>query len=143
MEASLDRYPLSVILLTLCGFLLSIWMILHGLHLCLFRGYWEMGGVLGLWMRAPGTAIHPFPLTVQLNPQAVGWPLLAVGSAWLGALCAYLMRMTWASYSLIALAIASLLALGPGTILAMLALILLALPSTRHWLGAGGGSYED
>jgi hypothetical protein len=138
----LNRYPLGVILLTLCGSLLSIWMILHGLHLCIFRTYWEVGGVLGLWMRAPGFATQPFPLTVQLQPQVVDWPMLSIGSAWLGALCANLMRMKWASYSLLALAIVSLLALGPGTVLAMLVMILLLWPSTRHWLGAGGEPHE-
>ncbi len=143
MEASLDRHPLSVILLALSGFLLSTWMILHGLHLCIFGGYWEVGGVLGLWMRAPGIANQPFPITVQLHPRAVAWPMLTVGSAWLGALSAYLVRMQWAYYSLLALAIASLLAFGPGTILAMLVLILLCWPSTRHWLGAGGEPHED
>jgi hypothetical protein len=142
MEAPLNRYPLSVILLTLCGSLLSIWMVLHGLHLCIFRTYWDVGGVLGLWMRAPGFETQPFPLTVQLQPQTVAWPMLSIGSAWLGALCANLMRMRWASYALMALAIASLLALGPGTVLAVLALILLNWPSTRYWLGEGGQPHE-
>ena len=143
MEASLDRYPLSVILIMLCGFVLSSWMILHGLHLCIFREFWEVGGVLGLWMRAPGIATQPFPLTVQLHPQAAAWPMLAVGCAWLGALVAYVARMQWAYYALIALAVVSLTALGLGTVLAILVFILLCWPSARHRSGASGKPHED
>jgi hypothetical protein len=135
----LRRPPPSLIVLTLCGGLLAAWLAFHGLYVRMFGEYIHLQGLLGLWMQAPDAlGRNPFPIALHVEPERLAWPLLAVGMSWSGALSAIWLRRRWGYRSLIGLGLISLLAPGLGTVLALVVLFCLWLPSTKRWIDVVG-----
>jgi hypothetical protein len=131
----LRRPPPSLFILTLCGGLLAAWLTFNGLYVRIFGDYIHLRGLLGLWIQAPDVlGRNPFPIALHAEPVKLAWPLLAVGMSWSGALSAIWLRKRWGYRSMIGLGLISLLALGLGTVLALVVLFCLWMPPTKHWI---------
>jgi hypothetical protein len=122
------RLPLSVLITTLCGSLLGIWMAFEGLHLRLYGQTLSLFGAVDWFWRALAA--------LNLEPQDAAWSLIVLGTAWAGIVCALLIRQGWSRRMGWILASICLLFLGPGTVLGAIALIFINLPSTTSWLAA-------
>ena len=124
----MKRIPLSVLITVLCGSLLGIWMAFEGLHLRLFSRSLSLFGAADWFWRALAA--------LNLKPLDMAWPLIVLGTAWAGIVCALLIRQGWSHRMGWVLGLICLLFLGPGTVLAAIVLIFINLPSTRSWLTA-------
>jgi hypothetical protein len=110
-------------------------MTLNGLHILMYGQYLHLHSLLNLWPRIQGAFTSSSTSTaVQLGPHDFGWPLLAVGNAWAGALSALWLRLSWGYRATIVVGVLSLFTLGYGTVLALFVLICLWAPPTRRWL---------
>jgi len=131
----LRRPPLSLLLLTLVGAVLSGWMVLDGLYIRMFGQFIHHQPLFNLWVRNQGALGSAFNLGVlRMEPQDFAWPLLAIGISWSGALSALWLRLSWGYQLATVICLLSLLNLNLGTVLAFLALICLRAPPTRRWL---------
>lgn len=108
------RSSLFLLLLTLAAVVLGAWMALDGLHARLFGDFIRLEGRLGPWVA--------WPRALGLDPLALAWPLLVVGTGWFGAVCGLWIGLSWARPAAFVLAGLSLLYLGPGTVLALIVL---------------------
>ncbi|MGD8814769.1 MAG: hypothetical protein PVI78_09880 [Anaerolineales bacterium] len=122
----MKRIPLSVLITVFCGSLLGIWMAFEGLHLRLFGATLSLFGAPSWFWRVLAA--------LSLEPIDVAWPLIVLGTAWAGIVCALLIRQGWSHRMGWILGLICLLFLGPGTVLAAIVLIFINLPSTRSWL---------
>lgn len=130
-HASQPRAPLTLILLTILAGPLGVWLALGGLWLRLFGEPLASEGLFGIW--------RSLPEFLGVAPSAFGWPMIVVGTAWLGALTGLWMRLGWSKRVAWALALASLLHLGAGTVVAVVAAGCLADPRLRSWLETSPG----
>ncbi|NIM95274.1 MAG: hypothetical protein GTO18_16370 [Anaerolineales bacterium] len=123
----MTRPPISMYWITLTGGLLGIWMTLEGLYYRLFEAFRDPDA---LWLN--------WAETLKLDPNRLAWLLIVIGTLWIGALCALWLRLGFGYWLSVILAVFSLgFAIG-GTVLAFLAIIGLALPTTRRWV-----NYDD
>jgi hypothetical protein len=133
----LRRPPLSLLLLTLVGTILSGWMVLDGLYIRMFGQFLHHQPLLSLWLRIQSSIGSASNLEVlRMEPQDFTWPLLAMGIAWIGTLSALWLRLSWGSRLGTVVCLLSLLTLNMETILAFVALICLRASPTRSWLDA-------
>lgn len=126
------RPPISLIVMTLAGAALGMWMTVEGMH----------GRILGvypsidrLWLRVPDI--------LGINPLYLAWPLVVLGTAWFGALCGLWIKSSWGHKAVLIVGLLSLFYLGPGTILGLVALICLHLPATRKWIETVEDANDD
>jgi hypothetical protein len=110
---------------------LGVWLALGGLWLRLFGEPLASAGFFGIWRTLPEFLGAP--------ASALGWPMIVVGTAWLGALTGLWMRLGWSKRVAWALALASLFHLGAGTFVAVVAAGCLADPRLRAWLETSPG----
>lgn len=114
-------------------------MTLNGLYILIFGEYLHLQSLLSLWPRIQGTLSSSSTSSIfQLGPHDFGWPLLAVGTAWAGALSALWLRFNWGYRAAIVVGVLSLCTLGYGTVLALFVLICLWAPPTGRWLDVAG-----
>jgi len=133
----LRRPPLSLLLLTLIGTILSGWMVLDGLYIRMFGQFLHHQPLLSLWLRIQSLIGSASDLEVlRMGPQDFAWPLLAMGIAWIGTLSALWLRLSWGCRFATVICLLSLLTLNMGTVLAFVALICLRASPTRSWLNA-------
>lgn len=131
------RPPLSLLLLTLVGTILSGWMVLDGLYIRMFGQFLHHQPLLSLWLRIQSSIGSASNLEVlRMEPQDFTWPLLAMGIAWIGTLSALWLRLSWGCRFAKVICLLSLLTLNMGTVLAFVALICLRASPTRSWLNA-------
>jgi hypothetical protein len=110
-------------------------MTLNGLHILLYGQYLHLQSLLSLWPRIQGAFASSSTSTAfRLEPHDFGWPLLAVGTAWVGALIALWLRLGWGYRATVVVGVLSLFTLGYGTVLTLFVLICLWAPPTRRWL---------
>lgn len=129
------RPPLSLLLLTLVGTILSGWMVLDGLYIRMFGQFLHHQPLLSLWLRIQSSIGSASNLEVlRMEPQDFTWPLLAMGIAWIGTLSALWLRLSWGRRLATVICFLSLLTLNMGTVLAFVALICLRASTTRSWL---------
>jgi hypothetical protein len=130
----MKRLPLSVLILVISAAVLGMWMSIEGLHLRLFGDTLTLFGAAGFFwqiLEAVGIgAIH------------TAWPLITVGTAWIGAVSCVLIRLRGIDRFVLILGLISLLFLVSGTLLGGIVLICLWIPSTRAWL-KGTGDVQD
>jgi hypothetical protein len=110
-------------------------MTFGGVYLRFFNQVPPIQTMLAFWIRilsAPNLSASS-PL-YQMEIQDFAWPLLAIGLAWSGALSALWLKLKWGYSMTTILGVFSLLSLGLGTILALLVLMCLRMPSTKRWL---------
>jgi hypothetical protein len=110
-------------------------MTFGGLYLRFFNQISPIQTLIAFWIRilnVPNVSAN-LPL-YQMDVQDFAWPLLAVGLAWTGALSAVWLKLRWGYWVTTFLGLLSLLSLGLGTLLALLVLIYLRMPSTQRWL---------
>lgn len=119
---SFSAAPFSLRLFVLLSWLLGWLLILDGLTQRLSNAYWPAG-----WWLWPAWAQG-----LGLGPQDMGWPLLCLGSALLGASFGALGRRPWSHQLALVSFILALAYAWPGTLLAAAGLLLLALPATRR-----------
>jgi len=133
----LRRPPLSLLLLTLVGVILSGWMVLDGLYIRMFGQFLHHPPLLSLWLRIQSSIGSSSNLEVlRMEPQDFTWLLLAMGIAWIGTLSALWLRLSWGCRLATVICLLSLLTLNMGMVLAFVALIYLRASSTRSWLDA-------
>jgi hypothetical protein len=131
----LRRPPLSLLLLTLVGTILSGWMVLDGLYIRMFGQFQHHQPLLSLWLRIQSSIGSASNLEVlRMGPQDFAWPLLTMGIAWIGTLSALWLRLSWGRRLATVICLLSLLTLNMGTVLAFVALICLRASPTRSWL---------
>ncbi len=118
-----------MLLFTLCGAILGAMLALDGLHARMWGEFLFSGAGAGLWARLLGLDAG------RLTDLA--WPMVVLGSAWWGVVSGLLMRQSWARRLAPWFGLVSLLYLGPGTVLAALALLALLAPPARRWMEAG------
>jgi len=129
--------PLSLLLLTLVGIILSGWMVLDGLYIRMFGQFLHHQPLLSLWLRIQSSIGSASNLEVlRMEPQDFTWPLVAKGIAWIGTLNALWLRLSWGCRLATVICLLSLLTLNMGTVLAFVALICLRASQTRSWLDA-------
>jgi hypothetical protein len=126
----MKRRPVSVLILVISAALLGLWMAIEGLHLRLFGEALTLFGAAGFFWRVLDQ------LGAMLSQAA--WPLITIGTAWIGAVCCTLIRLRGIWRILLILALISLLFLIPGTVLGAIMLICLWIPATRAWLEGAG-----
>lgn len=100
-------------------------MALDGLHARLFGDYIRLRGEIGWWVA--------LPRAVGLDPLALAWPLIVLGTAWFGALSGLWLGLGWGFRGVAGLAVVSLLYLGPGTALALIILACLWAGRLDRW----------
>jgi hypothetical protein len=120
----------TVLILVVCGSLLGLWLALEGLHLRLFGDMLSLIGASGLFWRILAS--------LSIEPLAVAWPLITIGTAWAGVVCGILIRLGGIQRFVWILGLISMLFLLPGTVLGLIVLISLWAPPTRAWLAAVG-----
>ena len=124
------RLPVSVLIMVVCASLLGLWMAVEGLHLRLFGEPLLLFGAAGLFWRLLAS------VGVELLETA--WPLITVGTVWIGAVCSVLIKLGGIRRIVLILGLVSMLFLFPGTLLGAIVLICLYLPATRAWFAAAG-----
>lgn len=131
------RPPLSLLLLTLVGTMLSGWMMLDGLSIRMFGQFLHHQPLHNLWLRIQSSLGSASNLEVlRMGPQDFAWPLLTMGIAWIGTLSALWLRLSWGRRLATVICLLSLLTLNMGMVLAFVALICLRASTTRNWLDA-------
>jgi len=126
------RLPVSILVLVISASLLGLWMAIEGLHLRLFAEAMTLFGAAGLFWRVLGS--------LGVAPLDAAWPLITIGTAWIGAVCCMLIRLGGIRRILLILGLISLLFLLPGTVLGAIILICLWIPTTRSWLEGAKGA---
>jgi hypothetical protein len=110
-------------------------MTFGGLYLRLFNQISPIQSLIAFWLRILNVPSVSADLPLYpMDVQVFAWPLLAVGLAWAGALSAVWLKLRWGYGVTAFLGVLSLLSLGLGTLLALLVLIYLRMPSTQLWL---------
>jgi hypothetical protein len=125
------RAPITLTLLTVLAGALGVWLALGGLWLRLFGEPLASEGFFGIW--------RSLPEFLGVPATAFGWPMIVVGTGWLGALTGLWMRLGWSRRVAWALALASLFHLGAGTVVAVAAAGCLADPRLRSWVETSPG----
>lgn len=140
MERQMQRPPISVILLSLCGGLIGLLMAMEGLQLRLLGAAIPPFGVPGL-LGGPTQLVQLLSknLAASLAPEIFGWPLIAVGTSWSGVIVSLWIRQRWGYYAAVVIGFLSLLYFGIGTFFAALSIFLLGMPQTRQWVKSKGG----
>lgn len=118
--------PFTLYAFAVCAAILGGWMAIDGLHARLFGQYMTLFGRQAPWLI--------IPQMIGVDPLELAWPLLVVGTIWIGALCAALVRLSWSQGVSRIVGVLSLAYLGPGTALGLIALLFLSSPATRCWL---------
>lgn len=108
----------------LLGAALAIWMTLDGIWARLFGAYFFPAGWHSIWKTLPWAGDAP----------AIGWPLVAAGTGWSGALMGLTLGRRWAQAAAGTLALAALPWLGASTVLGVAILVCLSAPSTQRWI---------
>lgn len=104
---------------------------LNGLHARVF-GDFLWGSPLA-WVSRLIPAFTAGHLDPRLDPYRLGFSLVAVGTAWSGALAALWFKYAWSQRAVIGLAAVSSLYGGIESLIALLILALSLLPSTQRW----------
>jgi hypothetical protein len=110
---------------------LGIWLALDGLWLRLFGVGIVEEGIAAWWQWLPAT--------LGIAAAEWGWPMIVVGTAWFSVIFGLWMRLGWSKRAAIALALASLLHLGIGTVIAVIALGCLVERRLTSWLETSPG----
>jgi hypothetical protein len=113
---------------------MGLWMAFEGLHLRLFREAWSLLGAADLFWQTLAS--------LGVEPIQVAWPLITIGTAWIGAVCCVLVRLGGIHRFVLILGLISTLFVLPGTVLGAIVLICLWVPTTRGWL-KGTGDAQD
>lgn len=120
-----QKQPLTIpLFLILAGFAGS-WLIFDGLHQRITGDYVRVGGQLGPWAGLASA--------VGLNPAELAWPFIVLGNALIVSGVMLTQRRRWAYQVALLGSGLLLLYLGPGTLLALVALTLLLLKPTRAY----------
>lgn len=119
------RAVASLAALTAAALPLGIGMAFDGLHARLFGGYIPWPGPVGLWTAGAEQ--------LGLNPLSLAWPLIFVGTAWIGGVSALWLGLGWGYRVSAILAVVSLAYLWPGTILGVVILALLWSARRHRW----------
>lgn len=97
----------------------------------------------GLSMRLFGVYAFPNAYWIHLlmakgiESLNLAWPLIVIGTTWIGALAGFLLQQSWGFRAMLTLALVSTLYLWWGTILALFILMALALPAICYRLKKG------
>jgi hypothetical protein len=126
----MKRLPVSVLILVISASVLGLWMSIEGLHLRLFGETLTLLGAAGLFWNVLET--------LGVGAMQSAWPLITIGTAWIGAVCCVLIRLGGIDRFVLILGLISLLFLVPGTLLGGIILICLWIPATRAWLKGTG-----
>jgi hypothetical protein len=129
-----ERPTLKLLILTLCGLTLAVWLIYYGLQLRLFGQFLDAQSILSFV-----TPPHNVHLWLQRFPASGsaadwGWPLVVIGCSLLGSLGAFWKRQSWAGATLLIFGLASLITLHWMNSLSIVMLGLTRLPALREWL---------
>lgn len=124
------RLPVSALIMVVCASLLGLWMAVEGLHLRLFGEPLLLLGAAGLFWRLLAS--------VGVEPLETAWPLITVGTVWIGAVCSVLIKLGGIRRIVLILGLISLPFMIPGTLLGAIVLICLLVPATRAWFTAVG-----
>ena len=120
------RPPLSLIIASVSGALLGAGLAVNGLALRISTAPASPLGALGMW-----TAGRPLWM---LDPAWLGWPMIAVGCAWLAVALGLWMRLAWLRRIGLVLALLTAPALGVALLLDLAALGGLLSPATVRWV---------
>jgi hypothetical protein len=126
----MKRLPVIVLVMVISASFLGLWMAIEGLHLRLFGEALSFLGAGGFFWSAFES--------MGIDPASTAWPLITIGTAWIGAVCCFLIRMGGIQRIMLIFGLISLLFLFPGTILGAIVLICLWIPATREWLEGAG-----
>lgn len=130
----MNRPPLSALVLTVFGIGLGLLMILEGLYARLFGIFLSGRGLMNVWLLLPRWS--------GSSPGDWVLPMVIIGTMWMGGLAVLWLGLSWGPWAVSALAIASLLFLGLGTLLGAAILICLVTPSCRRWVAALRSQHE-
>jgi hypothetical protein len=84
---------------------------------------------------SPGESWQSIAVAVGLDPSKFAWPLIALGTAWSGAVSGYWLKFSWGKWAVASLGALSFLFLGFRSLLAFLILAVL-------WISARLASRE-
>lgn len=114
--------------MTVFGVGLGLLMIVEGLYARLFGIFLSGRGLMSVWLL--------LPRWLASSPSDWALPMVIVGTMWMGGLAVFWLGLSWGPWAISGLAVASLLFLGPGTLLGAVILICLVTPSSRRWAAA-------
>lgn len=119
----MSRPPWLTYIITIVAIILALWMTWDALFGRLFN---QFAFPNALWIRI---------LDAQgIDALDLAWPILVVGTSWLGALAGLWLKQSWSVRALMILAALSLFYLWGGTLLALIVLIASGMPATREWV---------
>lgn len=119
------RPPLTIWLYLACTWLLGWWLVYDGLHQRLWGDYVRLDGQLGPWAA--------LAQALGLDPNRLSLYFVALGFGLLGASFGVYWRRRWGFGAAVVISALLLLYLGFGTLAALLSLVLLLLPASRHY----------
>jgi hypothetical protein len=137
---TVQKPPLSLILLSVIAILLMAWSVVNSLHILWFGSYLDVGDVQLLWFHSPENE-KISPLSLPVDPGKVAWPFLVFGLTWPGVLAALWLGMPWGSRCVVGLFVLSLSILGLGTLLSLLGLMCHTTATTRRWITQFGEAH--
>ena len=120
--------PITVRLFFVLAWLMGGWFIYDGLHQRITGDYMRINGQLGPWAA--------FVSAIGLDPLALAWFFIILGHAFIAASFMVYLGRRWGYRLALAASALSLLYLGFGTPLALLALILLLVKPTRAYVAS-------
>lgn len=130
----MKKTPLTLVLLTLIGLALAVWMIAYGLHLRFFGTFIDQRGLLGLL--SPPNAFLAWVgwISARISHSELGWPLLVVGCSLLGSIAGLWLRQGWAPRSLLIFSAASLITFHWMNLFSILLLVLVRFKPLQQWM---------
>lgn len=132
---SLKRSAWGVITITLAAAALGGRMVWDGLFSCVAGCFLPQAGMLGASRQLlAGVLQHPLSAVIGLGPAQLGWFYLVLGLSWIGALTALWSQQRWGWSVALVLTLLSFTYPGGGTLLSVVLLFALFVPSTRLWL---------
>ncbi|HET7011839.1 MAG TPA: hypothetical protein VFI11_13765 [Anaerolineales bacterium] len=123
------RPPFSLIATSVAGALLGAGLAVDGLTLRIFANPTSPLGALGMW-----TGGRPL---WALDAASLGWPMIAIGCAWLAVVLGLWMRLSWIRRVGLVLALLTAPALGIALVLDLVALAGLLSPAMMRWVASG------
>ncbi len=126
--------PITLRLLTLCSFLLGVYLAINGLAIRLFG--WDPIVMLPgtTWLDPFRLFSSGFDLWITLSPEALAWPAVVLGAGLSGAIWGIWLHQRWGYGAAILINVLSLMFFGPATLLALGNLACMAAPATRAWV---------
>jgi hypothetical protein len=120
------RPPPSLYIITMAGLLIAVLMTWEGLFIRLFGDFKDPSAY---WLKGVSD--------LGIDPLGLAWPWIVLGVSWIGALAGLWLKLSWGIGAVKIISILSLFYVGIGTIMALVVLLCVFLPSSSAWMDTG------